>query len=345
MDPFTQGVLGAAFAQSFAEKKEIKIACLAGIAGGMAADIDILIKSSSDPLLGIEFHRHFTHSLWFIPIGGLLVAFFLWLIFRKKWSFGTLYLFSTLGYATHALLDACTSYGTRLLWPLSNARISWDTVSVIDPIISMALLIFVVLGVYKKSAFLSRVGMACALGYLTLGFFQNDRVGDLIAKKAIERGHNIERLKLSPTLGNLIVWRTIYQYNGKYYVDAVIANPFNADIIIEGSSVAVLNPETIYPSLSNDSMQRNDIRRFDYFAQGYLFMYDDEHTIGDLRYSAQPHKIQPIWGIKIDPTTPNNHVEYSNFVAPGGRALNEILEMITGEYFLKEENPAQNPAP
>ncbi|MDG1438434.1 MAG: metal-dependent hydrolase, partial [Emcibacteraceae bacterium] len=81
MDPFTQGVLGAAFSQSFAKRSKIPLACFAGVVGGMAPDIDILIKSSSDSLLGIEFHRHFTHSLWFIPIGGLIVAALIWFIF------------------------------------------------------------------------------------------------------------------------------------------------------------------------------------------------------------------------------------------------------------------------
>ena len=83
MDPFTQGLLGAAFSQSFASKKKIPLACLSGTLGGLAPDLDILIVSATDPLLGIEFHRHFTHSIWFIPIGGFLVAVALWFIINK----------------------------------------------------------------------------------------------------------------------------------------------------------------------------------------------------------------------------------------------------------------------
>ena len=159
MDPFTQGVLGAAFSQSFAKRNKIPMACIAGVAGGMAPDLDIFITSATDTLLYIEFHRHFTHSLWFIPFGSFIVALALWLVFRKSWNFKNLYFFTALGYSTHALLDACTSYGTRLFWPLSNARISWDAVSVIDPIPSLALFIFVILSFRKRSALLARVGM------------------------------------------------------------------------------------------------------------------------------------------------------------------------------------------
>ncbi len=341
MDPFTQGALGAAFSQSFADKKKIPVACLAGILGGLAPDLDILIRSSTDPLLGIEFHRHFTHSIWFIPIGGLLVAAAMWLVFTKlfkikEWDFKTLSIFATLGYATHATLDACTSYGTRLYWPFSNARVAWDAVAVIDPLPTLIITIFVVLSYRRKSKKLARIGFACFVGYLGLGFWQNYRVTTAIEQIAASRGHEIERLKLNPTLGNLIVWRTTYQSRGNYYVNAVIAQPFSSPTIIEGASVPVIDPETIYPTLGNDSVGRDDIRRFDYFAEGYLFQYDG--TIADLRYSAEPHKIQPIWGIRVYPENPEYHVDYVSFTRPNGRALNVTWSMLMGTY---EPAPAE----
>ena len=53
MDPVTQGILGAALPLCFAEKKHIKLAALSGCIRGMTPDIDVLIRSSSDPLLAI----------------------------------------------------------------------------------------------------------------------------------------------------------------------------------------------------------------------------------------------------------------------------------------------------
>ena len=44
-------------------------------------------------------------------------------------SFGFTYLFCLLGYATHGMLDACTSYGTQLLWPFTNHRYAFNTIS------------------------------------------------------------------------------------------------------------------------------------------------------------------------------------------------------------------------
>ena len=84
MDTVSQGLLGTAFSGSVAKSKEIRFASFCGFIGGIAPDIYILIRSDSNPLLFIEYHRHFTHSLSFVPFGGLIVSFFLYLIFLKK---------------------------------------------------------------------------------------------------------------------------------------------------------------------------------------------------------------------------------------------------------------------
>ena len=124
MDPVTQGAFGAIFAQTISNKKKILFGSIVGCCAGLAPDLDIFIRSVSDPLLKLEYHRQFTHSIIFIPIGALIVTLFTRILFKKYLSFGETYLFSFLGYATHGLLDACTSYGTQLLWPFSDERIS-----------------------------------------------------------------------------------------------------------------------------------------------------------------------------------------------------------------------------
>ena len=111
MDPVSQGAFGAIFAQTISNKKKILIGSILGCIAGLAPDLDIFIRSSSDPLLKLEYHRQFTHSLVFIPIGALVVAIFTFLFSRKYLSWMETYFYCFLGYATHGLLDACTSYG------------------------------------------------------------------------------------------------------------------------------------------------------------------------------------------------------------------------------------------
>ena len=74
MDPLTQGLAGAALPQAAARRGAVAIAGLLGFLAGMTPDLDVLIRSSEDPLLFLEYHRQFTHSLVFIPVGGALCA-------------------------------------------------------------------------------------------------------------------------------------------------------------------------------------------------------------------------------------------------------------------------------
>ena len=81
MDPLSQGIIGSTASQAFKKNKHsLLIVAIIGFLSGMAPDLDIFIRSSEDPLLFLEFHRQFTHSLIFIPVGGLICASFLYLI-------------------------------------------------------------------------------------------------------------------------------------------------------------------------------------------------------------------------------------------------------------------------
>lgn len=91
MDILTQGLLGGVLAQSVAGKNEKKIATFAGVVAGLLADADILIRSSSDPLLNIEYHRHFSHSLLFIPIGAAIALIILWPLLHRHIATKRLY--------------------------------------------------------------------------------------------------------------------------------------------------------------------------------------------------------------------------------------------------------------
>ena len=96
MDPVTQGTLGAILPQALANKRTAVWATLCGLMGGLAPDLDVLIRSEHDPLLFLEYHRQFTHSLIFIPVGGSLVGLLLYLFstFISSFSFRAFSLFS-----------------------------------------------------------------------------------------------------------------------------------------------------------------------------------------------------------------------------------------------------------
>ena len=86
MDLVTQGLLGSALAISAARPAEVRKAGIIGLIAGVTADVDFFIQSASDPLLNLEFHRHFTHSIVFIPLAALLISFLLWPFFKNSLS-------------------------------------------------------------------------------------------------------------------------------------------------------------------------------------------------------------------------------------------------------------------
>ena len=245
MDPISQGTVGAAFAQSTANKKNILSISLIGFLAGLAPDLDVLIRSSTDPLLSLEYHRQFTHSLFFIPFGALIVALLIFPLVRRSLSLKTIYLASFLGYATHGLLDACTSYGTLLFWPFSSERVTWNNISIVDPLFTIPILILVGAAIKTRKRLFSFFAIGWIIFYLSLGFVQYERALSAAKELAYSRGHKPERLTLKPSFGNLILWKSIYQHEEKFYVDAI--RTVQSSTWCSGRVLEYLTTNIIYP--------------------------------------------------------------------------------------------------
>ena len=301
MDPITQGALGAAVVQAVMMRthqkpqQQPKWLTLLGAAGGMAADLDIFIRSSTDPLLNIVFHRHFTHSLAFIPIGGVLVAlpFLLRRSLRARWR-STLTA-TTIGYATHALLDAFTTYGTQLSLPFSDYRTAFSLISIIDPLFTLPLLAGVVLGLKQRHSLWCQLGLLWGVFVLSFGAVQRQRASSAVEEVAAARGHIVERSAVFPSFANNITWRALYQSGGYVYVDAITVPWLSRRCVTTGSRVAIVTHEKPVGATGQRGLQ---LMRW--FANDWVARSGDNDAIlGDLRYSFRPSDTQPIWGVRL----------------------------------------------
>ena len=330
MDPISQGTVGAAFAQSTANKKNILSISLIGFLAGLAPDLDVLIRSSTDPILFLEYHRQFSHSLFFIPLGALIVALLLYPLFRKSISLRAVYLASFLGYATHGLLDACTSYGTLLFWPFSSERVTWNNISIVDPLFTIPILILVGTAIKTKKRLFSYFAIGWVAFYLCLGFVQYDRAFKAANELALSRGHNPERLTLKPSFGNLILWKSIYQHEEKFYVDAI--RTVQSSTWCLGESVRIFDYQHHLPNLNKDSQQRKDIERFRWFSQDYLGFDEEKNLVTDVRYSMIPNQITPMWGLVIDNQRGiDEHATWWTSRGLGQGQLDVFKEMLSGK--------------
>ncbi|MDP1997892.1 MAG: metal-dependent hydrolase [Gallionella sp.] len=334
MDILTHGLLGGTLAQSFSRKGETRVATTVGFLAALLADADALIRSSADPLLTLEYHRQFTHSLIFIPAGALLASLILWpafRAFRHPIGFWRIYLYALLGCATSGLLDACTSYGTHLLWPFVDTRIAWSIVSIFDPLFSLILAAAMLVGLHWRKTLPARIGLLLAAAYLSIGWFQHQRAEDAMRATVMQRGHEAEKLTVKPTMGNLLLWRSIYRDGGIYYVDAVRAGVGETTRVYPGNTVRAFDLSQDMPGLSPTSTLHQDIRRFDAFSDGYLALHpDDSGLLGDVRYAMLPTSIRPLWGIRLDMRHPEAHVQFETSRRMSSQEVEQFIGMLRG---------------
>jgi len=328
VDPITQGALGASFAQSRASGNRFYSAGLLGAFAGMAPDLDVFISSSTDPLLFLEYHRQFTHSLVFIPIGALLCALIGYYFARRHLSFAQTYAFCLLGYATHALLDACTSYGTLLFWPFSYVRIDWSNVSVVDPLLTLPLLLAVVLSIRRQRQKFALYGIGWVIAYLMLGVVQRERAETVAHQLAEQRNLPVQSLAVKPAFANLLLWRAIVETADYYYIDAVRVGWQTS--VISGGRLVKLDRLKQFAWLDPASQQAKDLSRFDWFSQGYLAVHPHQaNTVMDARYAMLPNGLDSMWQVTLDPhRDPQSHIAYAARRDTSAHTLQRFYSML-----------------
>ena len=282
MDPLTHALAGAAVGWAAGGRTIGRRAMLVGAAAGLLPDLDVLIRSAGDPLLAIEHHRGFTHSLLFVPVGGAIAS----LLGGGRRAL----LAGILAYLTHPLLDAATTYGTQLFWPFSRYRVGLDIISIIDPLFTLIVLAGCIAAL-RGRARLVHAALALAVVWLLLGYVQRERASAVQARLAAARGERVTRAAVFPTVGNTIVWRSLYETNGRLRMDRIRVPWLGEPGHVPGPTV---------PLAYRDDP---DFARFAWFSDGWVAPDPADPTlIGDARYSLHPDRYAPVWGIRLNPT-------------------------------------------
>lgn len=285
MDPLTHALTGAAVAWTVAGHSLGRRSLAIGAAAALLPDVDVLIRSAADPLLAIEHHRGFTHSLLFTPIGGTIAS----LPFARQRRAA---LAGIVAYASHVLLDAATTYGTRLFWPFSRYRVGLDVISIIDPLFTLIVLIGCI-AAFRNRRRGVHVALALALVMLGIGFVQRERATAAQRRFAQSRGHTLTRGAVFPTIGNTIVWRSIYEANAALHIDRIRVPWLGPATHASVTSVPRAMPPDNPPA-------RRDFERFAWFSDDWVARAPADPTvIGDARYSLRSDAYEPVWGIRF----------------------------------------------
>ncbi|MBL9198922.1 MAG: metal-dependent hydrolase [Opitutaceae bacterium] len=332
MDPITHTLLGASLAHVTFGRRLGRAAALVGGLAAFAPDVDVFISSAADPLVATAYHRGFTHALAFAPVGAAIVA-ALWLArpaWRERRRWCELWAAATLAWLSHALLDAATSYGTQLFWPFSTARAGWDLIAIVDPVFTLALLAGLVVAVPRRTVRPAAVALAFAACYMVLGGVQHARAVNAQHELAARRGHAPVRVEVMPTLANNLVWRALYEHEGRIFSDRIRAGWFSGATVREGWSLPLVRAANLTPAeIARD--RRESFARFAWFSDHWVARSPADATLlADMRYTLSAEAFDPIWGIRFTPAGAPTEVEWLNRARDRRVNLAETWREITG---------------
>lgn len=176
MDPITHALSGGLLYQ-FGFKRKTALFVL--VFSSIAPDLDYVTR-----LWGLDvflrYHRGITHGILALFIFPFIMA----LLFRKKGFFHH-YFISFLAYGFHLFLDLTNQYGTRILSPFDWDQYSLDLTFIIDPYISLGLILAIILGRLNKrrSALIALCFIVMLSGYISAKAYLSKEAKEFLKTK------------------------------------------------------------------------------------------------------------------------------------------------------------------
>lgn len=288
MDSFTHLFVGGAIAAAIAPPGHRRAALLAGAALSTLPDLDVLpLLLSDNPVVRMTWHRGATHSLLVLPWFGIL----LWWWFRRRggrvaqaptrwfWIFQAALL-------SHPLLDAFTVYGTQLLWPLPVRPAMWSSLFIIDPLLTLPLVVGCVLAAWFGARPVASKALVASLAfagaYLGWSLVAKSMVDRIAARDLAAMGLRDAPRFSVPMPFNTLLWRVV---------------ALTDDGFVEGerSLVADRGPMVFRAHVSDTQAldavrEQPDVMRLLWFNHHFMKaeVRDDRVVLSDLRMGAEP---------------------------------------------------------
>jgi len=198
MDTVTHGLTGWLMARALPEGWSRREATAAVTLGAVLPDADHIATLAGGGELYVRFHRGFSHSLLGVTLSSLVVA----LLFARfgKWKdWKRLSLLVLLGQLSHLALDLLNAYGTQILQPFSDIRLSMDLLFVVDLVFTGIIVAGITLSrggrVYR-----ARVALAVLTGYVGVAALLHARAVEIVRDVAVRSGVQVLSAQALPRL-------------------------------------------------------------------------------------------------------------------------------------------------
>lgn len=288
MDSLSQLALGAAVGVAVMGRRTAlwKAALWGGVCGTLP-DLDAFIEHG-DPISNMTLHRAESHALFWLTLASPLLAGLIARLHGELDRFRGWWLAVWLALVTHPLLDAMTVYGTQLALPFSNHPYGVGSIFIIDPLYTLPLLVGVVVALVARNERGRRwnlAGLALSTAYLGWGVLAQQQVQAVAAESARAQGLQVERLLVTPTPFNSLLWRVVVVTPDGYH------EGFRS-LFDNGRGIAFTRfprGEALYAELRGAA----PVERMAWFSRGFFKLSEDAGRVllSDLRMGQEPFYI------------------------------------------------------
>ncbi|PQJ72828.1 metal-dependent hydrolase [Polaribacter butkevichii] len=331
MDSLTQIVLGAAVGEAVLGRKIGNKAMFYGAIAGTIPDLDVLSAFFTDKVTALEMHRGFTHSIFFSVLFAPIFAFIVTRYEKyknlKDWSWLFFWAF-----ITHPILDAQTTWGTQLFWPL-DIRLAFKNVFVVDPLYTLPFIVFLVLAMRQKKEsrkrrFYNNLGLIISSSYLALTLVLKGISYQTFTKELAAQHIQYKEIETKPTPLNTVLWTANVETENAFLIGH---SSFFDKNPIEFSS---------YPKnheLLGDLIHQPKVKRMIAISKGWYTINKKEGVLyfNDLRFGAlsiKPNAENFVfkYKIEIDENGIPFFIEEPKEKSDGKKLLSELWERIKG---------------
>ncbi len=222
MDSLTHIVFGAALGEAVLGKKAGKKAMLWGAIANTIPDLDVFLVFG-DPIREITIHRGFSHSILFALLAAPILGWFINKLYKDKLGFRAWTVFFLICILTHPLLDSFTTYGTQLLLPFSDYRVTFANLFIIDFVYTLPMLVaFIACLILKrdnpKRIKWNRAGLYISTAYLALSIVSKSYANYVFTNSLAEKNVKITNCMTGVTPFNILLWYAVAETDSGYYV-------------------------------------------------------------------------------------------------------------------------------
>ncbi len=336
LDTLTHIVLGACIGEVIAGKQLGKKALLLGALAQNIPDIDIAASFWLPTTADLLSHRGFTHSILFaLLLSPLLARLSARLFSSSGMTFRRWLYFWGIQIFIHIFIDAFNAYGTGWFEPFSHFRVSFNTLFVADPLLSIwPLIAFLVLLVMRKNhtkrKLWSLLALSLSSAYLLLSISFKLVIDNRVAQNLKSNNESNSRFFTTPTPLNILLWYIVVQKDSGYstgYSSILDSHP------VINYHYSSRNEYLL--SMPCDATDKKNLLRF---SQGYYTaeLRHDSLVFNDLRFGEilgwERENPQPVFYYYLQyPGSNKLIVQRGRFAGWDKAAVRRFIRRICGE--------------